>query len=274
MVDTKSQPRRKEEEEQKEVVKRSGPESVVLHEAMVLKGKHELDRPAASLFWSALAAGIAISVSIIAEGALHQRLPDAPWRELVTGWGYAVGFVIVIMGRLQLFTEHTVVAVTPALATPSLGNFEKLARLWAIVFIGNQLGAFVAALSFARLGLTGPELTAAMIEVSRPAMDRTFAQTLLQAIPAGFIIAAIAWLIIAAKTGHFWVIALLAYMIAIGGFPHVVASACGAYLLALTGNAPTLSPVTSFVIPALIGNIIGGTGLFGLLSYAQIKDEI
>jgi formate/nitrite transporter FocA (FNT family) len=274
MVDTTSQPRRKGEEEQKEVVKRSGPESVVLHEAMVLKGEHELDRPAASLFWSALAAGIAISVSIIAEGALHQRLPDAPWRELVTGWGYAVGFVIVIMGRLQLFTEHTVVAVTPALATPSLGNFEKLARLWAIVFIGNQLGAFVAALSFARLGLTGPELTAAMIEVSRPALDRTFAQTLLQAIPAGFIIAAIAWLIIAAKTGHFWVIALLAYMIAIGQFPHVIASACGAYLLALTGNAPTLWPVAGFVIPALIGNIIGGTGLFALFSYAQIKDEI
>jgi formate/nitrite transporter FocA (FNT family) len=274
MVDTKSQPRRKGEEEQKEVVRRSGPESVVLHEAMVLKGEHELDRPAASLFWSALAAGIAVSISIIAEGALHQRLPEAPWRELVTGWGYAVGFIIVIMGRLQLFTEHTVVAVTPALATPSLGNFEKLARLWAIVFIGNQLGAFVAALSFVRLGLTGPELTAAMVEVSRPAMDRTFADTLLQAIPAGFIIAAIAWLIIAAKAGHFWVIALLAYMIAIGQFPHVIASACGAYLLALTGNAPTLWPATGFVIPALIGNVIGGTGLFALLSYAQIKDEL
>jgi formate/nitrite transporter FocA (FNT family) len=54
----------------------------------------------------------------------------------------------------------------------------------------------------------------------------------------------------------------------------VIASACGAYLLALTGNAPTLWPVAGFVIPALIGNIIGGTGLFALLSYAQIKDEL
>jgi formate/nitrite transporter FocA (FNT family) len=263
-----------QEEDQKEVVKRSGPESVVLHEAMVLKGEHELDRPAASLFWSGLGAGIAISISIIAEGALHHRLPDAPWRELVTGWGYAVGFVIVIMGRLQLFTEHTVVAVTPALAEHSTGNWGKLARLWIIVFLANQLGAFVAAIAYAKLGVTGPELTNAMLEVSKTGSERTFAQMLLQAIPAGFIIAAIAWLIIAAKTGHFWVIALLAYMIAIGQFPHVIASACGAYMLALTGNAPPLWPITGFVIPVLIGNVIGGTGLFALLNYAQIKEEV
>jgi formate/nitrite transporter FocA (FNT family) len=274
MDELRKEPPRKREEDEKEVVKRSGPESVVLHEAMVLKGEHELDRPAASLFWSGIAAGIAISISIIAEGALHHRLPDAPWRELVTGWGYAVGFVIVIMGRLQLFTEHTVVAVTPALAEHSTGNWGKLARLWIIVFLANQLGVFIAALAFAKLGVTGSDLTAAMIEISRPAMERTFAETLLQAIPAGFIIAAIAWLIIAAKTGHFWIIALLAYMIAIGQFPHVIASACGAYLLALTGNAPTLWPATGFVIPTLIGNVIGGTGLFALLNYAQIKEEV
>jgi formate/nitrite transporter FocA (FNT family) len=129
-------------------------------------------------------------------------------------------------------------------------------------------------LAFAQFGLTGPELTAAMVKVSRPAMDRDFLHTLLQAIPAGFIIAAIAWLVIASKTGHFWMIAVLAYVIAIGKFSHVVASAAGAYLLALTGNASFGWAVGGFVIPALIGNVIGGTGLFAMLNYAQIKEEI
>ncbi len=261
-------------EEHKEAEKRSGPESLVLHQAMVLKGEHELDRPAVSLLWSGMAAGIAISISVIAEGALHQRLPDAPWRELVTGWGYAVGFILVIMGRLQLFTEHTVVAVTPTLAAPSLGNLGKLARLWIIVFLANQAGAFTAALAVAHFGITSADLTAAMVEVSRPALERSFAQTLFQAVPAGFIIAMIAWLIIAAKSGHFWVIALLAYIIAIGKFAHVVASACGAYLLAFTGNASFGWALGGFVLPALIGNVIGGTGLFAMLNYAQIKEEI
>lgn len=260
--------------EEQEAKKRSGPESLILHQAMVLKGEYELNRPATSLLWSGLAAGVAISSSLIAEGALRQHLPDAPWRELITGWGYAVGFIIVIMGRLQLFTEHTVVAVTPALAAPSPGNLARLAKLWSIVFLANQAGAFIAALSFAHFGLTSADLTAALVEVSRPAMDRGFADTLLQAIPAGFIIAAVAWLVIAVKTGHFWIIALLAYIIAIGKFAHVVASAAGAYLLVLTGNASFGWAIGGFVVPAMIGNLIGGTGLFAALNYAQIKEEI
>lgn len=273
MNDASDQTNLKPREEQ-EAEKRSGPEPIVLHQAIALKGEHELKRPAASLLWSGLAAGIAIGTSIIAEGALHQHLPDSPWRELVTGWGYAVGFVLVIMGRLQLFTEHTVVAVTPVLAAPSFANFEKLMRLWAVVFLSNQVGVLLFAAAFGWLGLGSPELVSAMVEVSRPLLERSFTQTLLQAIPAGFIIAAIAWLIIAAKTGHFWVIALLAYVIAIGGFAHVVASAGSAYLLALTGQASFGWALGGFVLPALIGNVVGGTGLFAVLNYAQIKEEI
>jgi formate/nitrite transporter FocA (FNT family) len=63
-------------------------------------------------------------------------------------------------------------------------------------------------------------------------------------------------------------------VISAGGFTHVVASAAGAYLLALTGNAPAWWPIYGFVIPALIGNIIGGSGLFAMLTFAQIKEEI
>lgn len=260
--------------EKKDAEERSGPESLVLYQAMVLRGEHELGRPATSLFWSGLAAGIAISNSLVAEAALNRVIPDVPWRELITGFGYSVGFLIVILGRLQLFTEHTVVAVMPAIASPSMSNLHRLARLWGVVFVANQLGAFIAALSFAAFGIGSPELVASMVEVSRHLLDRGFAATMLQAIPAGFIMATIAWLIVAAKTNHFWLVTLLTYVIAIGGFAHVIASAVDAYLLVLTGNAPPLWPLYGFVLPALIGNIIGGTGLFALFTFAQIKEEI
>jgi formate/nitrite transporter FocA (FNT family) len=260
--------------EHKEAEKRSGPESIVLYQAVVLKGEHELGRPPTSLFWSGLAAGIAISNSLVAEGALYQHLPDAPWRELITAFGYSVGFLIVILGRLQLFTEHTVVAAMPIIACPSANNLKKLARLWSIVFLTNQLGTLIAAFCCTQLHLTSPELTAAMVDVSRPMLDRGILDTIMEAIPAGFIIAAIGWLIIAAKGEHFWLVTILTYVIAIGGFAHVIASACGAYVLALTGNAPPLWPLYGFVIPALIGNLVGGTGLFALFTFGQIKEEI
>ena len=263
-----------EPKDQLEAEKRSGPESLVLYQAVVLRGEHELNRPTASLAWAGFAAGLAISTSLICEGALHQSLPDAPWRELITGFGYSIGFLIVILGRLQLFTEHTVVAVMPVVGAPTVANLRKLARLWALVFVTNQVGAFVAALSFARLGLTGAQLTQSMIDVSRPLLERNFVDTLLQAIPAGFVIAAIAWLVVASKQGHFWLVLSLTYVIAIGRFAHVIASAASAYLLAVSGQASIWWAIGGFVVPALIGNIIGGTGLFALLAFAQIKEEI
>lgn len=113
-----------------------------------------------------------------------------------------------------------------------------------------------------------------MVEVSRPLLGRTFAETALLGIPAGFIIAAVAWLIVAARGGHFWLVTLLTYVIAIGGFAHVIASACGAYLLVFTGQASLTWALGGFVLPALIGNVIGGSGMFALMTFAQIREEL
>lgn len=82
-----------------------------LHRTVREEGEEELRRPIRSLFFSGLAAGIAITVSLLAEAALHAALPAMPWRELVVGLGYPVGFIVVILGRMQLFTESTITAM-------------------------------------------------------------------------------------------------------------------------------------------------------------------
>ena len=77
----------------------------VVHEVIRLQGQDELRRPLLSLLFSSFAAGLAITTSVLAEAFLRQHLPDAPASELIQGFGYCVGFVIVILGNLQLFTE-------------------------------------------------------------------------------------------------------------------------------------------------------------------------
>jgi formate/nitrite transporter FocA (FNT family) len=79
-----------------------------LHKAVREEGEEELDRPVSSLFFSGLAAGMAIASSLIAEGALHHALPDTPWRTIIVSLGYPIGFLVVILGRMQLFTESTI----------------------------------------------------------------------------------------------------------------------------------------------------------------------
>jgi formate-nitrite transporter family protein len=262
------------ESEEREVEERSPPKSRVVHAAVSKQAKDELDRPTASLFWSGLAAGIAIITSLWAQGALHQRLPDAPWRELVAGFGYCLGFMIVILGRMQLFTEHTMVAVLPLAAEPNGRNLRRTARLWSVVFAGNLIGAvFMSAICFYGR-IVSPELLNSMVEVSSKLLEKSAGEMLLQAVPAGFLVASIAWIRSAADDSSFWIVLALTYPIAIGGFVHVVAGTAEAFLLLWAGKAGLAWVLGTFLVPALLGNIIGGTGLFAMLAHAQVKEEI
>jgi formate/nitrite transporter FocA (FNT family) len=75
------------------------------------------------------------------------------------------------------------------------------------------------------------------------------------------------------SNGEFWIVLALTYTIAIGEFTHVVAGAAETFLLLFAGQiGPAQAAAT--VGLALIGNITGGTGLFALLAYAQVRQEL
>jgi formate/nitrite transporter FocA (FNT family) len=262
------------EEDKRAVAERGAGSAKVVHEVVRLQGDEELDRPIRSLLFSSFAAGVAICASIMAEAFLSQHLPEAQWKELVVALGYTVGFVIVIIGNLQLFTETTVTAVLPLATHPSGRNLWRLLRLWVTVFLANMAGTLLVAVLMAKAIILEPEQVEAALEVSRKALDHDFANTLLLATPAGFLIASIAWMLPNARGSEFWVIVLVTYVIALGGFSHVVAGAGEAWLLMLSGERTMGEAVGGFILPALIGNIIGGTGLFAVVAHGQVRDEI
>jgi formate-nitrite transporter family protein len=86
-------------------------------------------RPAVSLWWSAVAAGLSISFSPLSQAILNLHLPDTQWRALISSFGYSVGFVIVVLARQQLFTENTITVVLPVMACFTVGNLGRLARM-------------------------------------------------------------------------------------------------------------------------------------------------
>ncbi|WP_337268745.1 formate/nitrite transporter family protein [Oryzifoliimicrobium ureilyticus] len=202
------------------------------------------------------------------------RLPDAPWRELLVSFGYTIGFVIVILGKLQLFTETTVTAVLPFATHPTARNLGRLLRLWAAVFTANMVGTFLVAALMAHQIIIGPEQLDAALAVSRPILTHDFLTTLLLATPAGFLIASIAWILPNARGSEFWVILLITFVIAMGRFSHVVAGSAEAWLLAFSGETSFLHAAGDFILPALVGNVIGGTGLFAVVAHGQVRDEI
>jgi formate-nitrite transporter family protein len=123
-----------------------------------------------------VAAGLSISFSLLAQGVLYVHLPDAIWRPLVTGFGYSVGFLMVVLSRQQLFTENTITVVLPVMKQFSLANLGRLGRLWSIVFAANMTGTLFAALFCTFTPVLTPELRDGMLEISCHMMETTGAK--------------------------------------------------------------------------------------------------
>src|SRR3954470_18860042 len=104
-----------EKREEKEAEQKSAPSAHVIYEAIRIEGRHELERQSSSLAWSGLAAGLSMGFSFVTQALLEHHLPDTPWRPLIASFGYSLGFLIVILGRQQLFTENTLTVILPLL---------------------------------------------------------------------------------------------------------------------------------------------------------------
>jgi formate/nitrite transporter FocA (FNT family) len=261
-------------DEAEDILDRSNPSSAVVFEILRREGEGEMDRPAVSLWWSGFAAGISIAFSLVAEGVLRAHLPDSPWRPLVVHAGYPLGFLIVVLGRQQLFTENTITAVLPVAKAVSPQILVRMARLWVIVLAANLVGTLAAAAFCRFTPAIPPDVGKAMLEVAQEGMLSDPAQLFWRAIPAGFLVAGMVWLLPTAEAAQFHVIALMTYVISVCGFQHVIAGSFEAFLLMMNGQLTPLAATAGFVGPALIGNILGGTGLFALLAYGQVAKEI
>lgn len=270
-----SRPARLSHADRRRAEDRLGLKAPIIYESIRIEGEHELSRPFSALWWAGVGAGIGISAAVMCKGFLHHVLPDAPWRPAVTNLGYTVGFLIVILGRLQLFTENTITVILPLLMKPTGVNLLRIARLWTTVFLANMVGCFVAALLISRFGILPPGHVEGVMEVSRAYAQATPLQHLAYGAPAGFLIAALVWILPSVTGGgEFFVIMIITYMIGLGDLSHVVAGATELFLLVLSGEIAIMRAVLGGIAPSLLGNILGGTGLFALLAYAQVREEI
>jgi len=260
--------------EVRDVEELSTPRTPVIYEVVRRLGDEEMARPATSLWWSGVAGGISISFSLLAQAILETSLPDTSWRVLITSFGYSIGFLIVILGRQQLFTESTITVVLPVLKNVTRDNLWRMARLWAIVLVANLAGTLFAALFCSFTPAVPDKLFEGMMSISRLLLDVGWWDMLFRGITSGFLMAALVWMIPTAEALKFHVITLMTWLIAVGGFTHIVAGSLEAWLLVLSGDWSFAWMLWEFMLPVLIGNMIGGTALFAMISYAQVMEEI
>lgn len=246
-----------------------------MFEVVRLNGVEELSRPTVSLAFSGLAAGLAIGFSVVAEAAIIGRVSsDASWASLVGDMGYTVGFIIVVLGRLQLFTENTITPVLPICHAPTLANFRALARNWGVVLAANIVGVSVFAAFLMLTPAITPEMKEAVLQLGRHSVDGGFVHTLAKGVGAGFLIAALVWVIANNRGATLVTVFVITYVIALCEFSHVIAGTMELAMLVIENSISIRQAVLGFFIPALIGNVLGGTVLFAFIAYGQVYQEI
>lgn len=245
-----------------------------VHRAVREEGEEEVNRPAASLLWSGLAAGFAINASLLAEAALEAHISETPWRTLIVSLGYPIGFVIVILGRMQFFTESTITAMLPLVTRPSLWTLKRTLRLWLLVIVANLAGTALTTLALTHLPMLDPALRDGMVGVSQVILKHDAASTFWTAIPAGFMIASIAWMLPNAREQSFLVIFAVTYTVGVTGLSHSVVGSAEAFTLMWAGQIDAVQALFTQIAPAVIGNLVGGAGLFAVLAHGQVRSEM
>lgn len=261
------------EDEKHDVHTRVRPRAIVVLETIRAEGELELRRPTSALAWSGLAAGLSMGFSLVTMGALRAALPDTSWRSLLVKLGYPVGFVIIILGRQQLFTENTLTPVLPLLHDRTGKTLKNVVRLWTTVLLANLVGAFLFALAIGRSAVLSPEIKSQLAEISRAAIAGGFGDQFVRAIFSGWLIALVVWLLPNAESAKVFVIILLTYIIGIGDLSHVVAGSVEAFYAVVTGAVTLPHALASFTLPVLLGNLVGGGALVGALHHAQIEAD-
>ncbi len=255
--------------EMEEAQERSSTTARVVYEAVRREGEDELGRTTSALAWSGLAAGLSMGFSLMIEGVLRACLPDAPWTKPLYTLGYSAGFVIVILGRQQLFTENTLTPILPLLRKRDLATARNVARLWSVVLISNLVGALIVGCVLARTPVFSQDIRRVFLTVTRESVQLGFGTAMLRGVFAGWLLALLVWVLPFAEHARFFVIIALTWMISMSGFTHVVAGSVDAFYLAASGGIPW-SGTLSYIVPVLLGNIAGGVALVSALNHAQV----
>jgi len=230
----------------------------------------ELRRSTHALAFSGLAGGFSMGLTGLAVAAAMTQLGNVPARDFIAYMLYPIGFIAVIIGRAQLFTENTLYPV--ALILSERRHFGDTARLWIVVFLCNVAGAMgFAALAIATQALT-PAMHDTLVQLGTLAAQGTFGHIFWSGVIGGWLIALVAWMVTASHwtIGQIAVIWLLTFVVGVGHFAHCVANT-GEIVSAVFAGAVPFSRYLQWLALATAGNICGGVTIVTLLNFGQVK---
>jgi formate/nitrite transporter FocA (FNT family) len=244
------------------------PSAKEIFKEVATNARRELKRTNLALAISGLGGGAFLGLSALGMAFVSVLLGHSSADHLIASMFYPVGFIVVIVGRSQLFTENTLYPAALVLAERK--HILNTLRLWTVVLPANLAGA----LGFAAIAVFTPGIgrgfVNAMAEYGAAAVGHPFGVVFWSGVIAGWMIALTAWLVSGSHsiTGSVMVIWMLTFFVALGNFAHCIATSCDILVAVLGGHAAWVA-YGWWLAAAVAGNIVGGVVLVAVLEYGQ-----
>lgn len=236
---------------------------------LIASADEEIATRKQELIFSGFAAGFAIVLSFIGYAVGQAHFPNNNFLNAIL---YPLGFIYIILGRYQLYTENTLPPVVLVLGR--VASLPLLFRVWVIVLVGNVLGAGLGSYILANTHVLSPAATEAGMEFARHGLETGWWDVFFKALFAGWLVAGVVWLGNAARDtiSRLLLIYIVFYTIAVADLFHVVTAACDVFYFVFAGGGG-VSVFYEFWLPVLLGNTVGGVFLVGLVNFGQIEQR-
>lgn len=236
-------------------------------ESVVEDGQEELSRASTGLALSGVAAGLNISFGAVALAVVGAALGGTG---LVTALIYPVGFLVVILGRSQLFTENTITPLTVVLTR--FNTLPNMLRLWAVIFVANIAGTALFAAALVYGDVLRPGAFEILFDETATKLDYGFWLTAFKGVLGGWLVALMPWMVSASRDtiSQVFFVYVLAFLIPVGGLTHCIAGSSEILVSVFAGEASFSDYLGLFLLPTTLGNIVGGVVLVTLLNYGQV----
>jgi formate-nitrite transporter family protein len=244
-------------------------------EELTKVGIQQHKRPNRVLFLSAFGAGLEIGFSILLMGVIytlfHGEVSDSVLHILLA-MSYPIGFIFVVIGRSELFTEHTTIAVLPVLQGKY--TIKHLLRLWVTVLIGNLLAGFLFSYMLYYLPVSMNIIDLSTFEaLALPMLQFNAASLVGSATLAGWLMGLMAWMVTSSKEtiSQIVFVGLITFVIGIAGLHHSVVGSIEMFTGMLASDKIHFSDYLYFQSLAVLGNIVGGSLFVGILKYSHTR---
>ncbi|MCB0497793.1 MAG: formate/nitrite transporter family protein [Cyclobacteriaceae bacterium] len=240
-------------------------------------GLKEFKRSHSHLFISAFAAGLEIGFSLLFMGSIFTLFNgdvSAEQMKLFLGLGYSVGFIFVIIGRSELFTEHTALAILPVLDKSA--SLKELLTLWGLVYSGNLIGGYIFSLIITNIApAVGFINYDAFHHIAHELVDYKWQTIFLSALLAGWMMGLLGWLVTSSQEtiSRILVIVLVTFIIGLTGLHHCIVGSIEVFSGFLTSSSITFDSYLKFQIWATLGNAIGGAVFVSVLKYGHANND-